>query len=94
MKKYKANIINFKELRENAEVYIREVDKGESFLVMRRSTPIFKITPVDKWGDEGNWETLVDFTKIKKGGVPIEDVRKALHKLNGSHSKIPKASRH
>ncbi len=93
MKKYKISpIVGLKELRENAEVYIREIEKGRSFLVMRRSKPIFKITPVDEWGDEGNWETIIDFTKIKKGGVPIEDVLKALHKINGSHSKIPKAS--
>lgn len=91
MRKYKINpIIGLKELRENAEVYIREVENGKSFIVMRRSTPIFKIIPVDEWGDEGNWETLVDFTKIKKGGVPIEDVVKALQKLNGSNSKISK----
>lgn len=93
MKKYKTNIINFKELRENAEVYIRAVENGESFLVMRRSTPIFKITPVDEWGDEGQWETVLDFTKIKKGGVPIEDVIKMLRKTNGSRSKISKQAR-
>jgi antitoxin (DNA-binding transcriptional repressor) of toxin-antitoxin stability system len=50
MRKYKTNIIGFKELRENAEVYIREIEKGRSFLVIRRSKPIFKITPVDEWG--------------------------------------------
>lgn len=93
MKKYKANIINFKELRENAEVYIREVDKGESFIVMRRSTPIFKITPVDKWGDEGTWTTVMDFTKIRKGGVPAEEVLKMIRKANGPVSKVPKSSR-
>ena len=31
------------------------------FTVVRRSKPIFNITPVDEWGDEGKWETLVDF---------------------------------
>jgi prevent-host-death family protein len=92
MKKYKINpIVGLKELRENAEVYIREVENGRSFLVMRRSKPIFKIVPVDEWGDEGNWETLIDFTKIKKGGVPIEDVLKVLRKINGSTSKVSKA---
>ncbi len=28
--------------------------------------------------DERGWETMIDFTKIKKGGVPAEDVLKAL----------------
>jgi hypothetical protein len=44
-------------------------------------------------GDEGTWEKVIDFTKIKKGGVPIQDVIKALRKINGSNSKISKASR-
>lgn len=93
MKKYKANIINFKELRENAEVYIREVDKGESFIVMRRSTPIFKITPVDKWGDEGTWETLIDFTKFRKGGIRADELLKLLRESDGRNKKVSKSPR-
>ncbi len=90
MKRYKTNIINFKELRENAEVYIREVEKGRSFLVMRRSTPIFKITPVDEWGDEGNWTTVMDFTKTKRGSIPVEELIKMIQKSNGRKSKVSK----
>ena len=33
---------------------------------MRKSKPVFKLTPLDVWGDEGVWEKVVDFTKIKK----------------------------
>ena len=39
---------------------------------MRRSKPVFKIGPLSE--EQENWETVVDFTKIKKGGVPISDV--------------------
>ena len=76
-------IIGLKELRENTESYIAQVKKGKSFLVVRRSKPVFKLSPpVDEWGDEGTWETVVDFTKIKKSGVPIEDVIASLKRLN------------
>ncbi len=90
MKKY---IINFKELRENAEVYIREVEKGKSFLVMRRSQPIFKITPVDEWGDGGEWTTVLDFSKEKRGGIPAKKLLKIIQKIHEKESKISEKSR-
>ena len=78
-----ANVIGLKELRENAGNYIAQINKGKSFIVVRRSKPVFKMMPVvDEWDDEGNWETIVDFTKIKKGGVSAERVLKHLRKLN------------
>ena len=76
------NIIGLKELRENTERYISHVKKGRSFLVVRRSKPIFRVSPVDEWGDEGVWETVVDFTKINKRGVPIDDVIASLKRLH------------
>jgi Arc/MetJ-type ribon-helix-helix transcriptional regulator len=36
---------------------------------------------VDEWGDEGEWETIVNFQEIDSEGVPAEDVLKALEKL-------------
>jgi prevent-host-death family protein len=64
--------IGLKELRENVEKYAERVKKGESLIVMRRSTPLFKISPVENNNEE--WEEVVDFTKIKKGGVDIKDI--------------------
>ena len=64
--------VGLKELRENMEKYSRRVKKGESLIVMRRSTPLFKISPVEDETDE--WEEVVDFTKIKRGGVDIKDL--------------------
>ncbi len=66
------NIIGLKELRENVEAYVSQVGKGKSFIVVRRSRPVFKIAPV---GDESElWESVVDFTKIRKGGVPLPEL--------------------
>ena len=79
----KKNIIGLKELRENTAAYIREVGRGRSFVIMQRSKPIFSINPVDAWGDDGTWETAVDFSEMNS--FPrLEDVLKSLKKLNGS----------
>ena len=58
-------IVGLKELRENTEQYIAAAQRGHSFTVVRRSHPIFKVVPVDKWGDEGQWETILDLTRGK-----------------------------
>jgi len=82
------NIIGLKELRENTNNYIAQINKGKSFVVVRRSKPVFKMMPVDEWGDEGNWETIVDFTKVKKGGVPIDEVLKSFERIREQDRKI------
>jgi len=64
--------IGLKELRENMEKYVKRVKKGEDLIVMRRSTPLFKISSVED--SEENWEEVIDFTKVKKGGVDIKDI--------------------
>ncbi len=65
------NIVGLKELRENMDTYASRVGSGESFLVVRKSKPLFSINPVEI---EDMWETIVDFSKIRKGGVRIEDI--------------------
>ena len=65
------NIIGLKELRVNMSKYIKKVAKGSSFIVFKKTKPLFKICPIIK--DE-KWEEVIDFTKIKKGGVDIDDV--------------------
>jgi len=77
MKKYKI-IIGLKELRENTETYISAVKRGKSFVVVRKSKPLFEISPITDRDDESLWEDFVDFTKIKKGGVPLPEVLKRL----------------
>ena len=65
-------IIGLKDLRENTDTYLAQIKKGHSFLVMRRSEPVFKMSPVDE--DEELWERVIDFTKIKKGGVALDQI--------------------
>ena len=71
-----SNLIGLKELREHADTYIAAVRRGKSFIVVRRSRPIFKISPPDDMTD--SWEEIVDFTKIKKGGITLRDLHPRL----------------
>ena len=68
--------IGFKDLRENAEKYIAAVRRGKRFLVMRKSEQLFAITSPDDTEDV--WETIIDFTKIKRGGIKLDDILKRL----------------
>jgi Arc/MetJ-type ribon-helix-helix transcriptional regulator len=36
---------------------------------------------VDEWGEDGNWETVVDFREINPNGVPMKEVLAALKRL-------------
>jgi prevent-host-death family protein len=86
-----SKIIGVKELREHLETYIEAVGKGHSFTVVRRSKPVFQIAPVvtDEWGDEGTWETVADFSKVKGGGIPMIEFADLLKKSlkHGSEGK-------
>ena len=68
-------IIGLKDLRQNINKYYSAVQKGDSFIIARKSKPLFQIVPLD---DEGVWEVVADFTKFKKGGVTIDELLKAL----------------
>lgn len=77
-----ANIIGLRELRENVAEYAKAVAKGKSFVVVKQSKPLFKISPVD---EDESWEQVIDFTKIKKGGVSVENIIAAIQ--NGQNTK-------
>ncbi|MCK5460152.1 hypothetical protein KAI52_03490 [Candidatus Parcubacteria bacterium] len=64
------NFVGLKELRQNMAIYSRKVAQGESFIVFKQSKPLFKISPLN---DE-YWEEIIDFTKIKKGGIKIDEI--------------------
>lgn len=66
-------IIGLRDLRENTEDFISKIKKGWSFLVLRKSKPVFKIVNAEK-GSDGEWEEVLDFTKIKKGGVKMSEL--------------------
>ena len=79
-------MVGLKELRENMETYIERVNKGESITVFRRTTPLFRITPVN--AEEEGWETVVDFTKETGRGVPVEQLLASMKRMHGQKSKI------
>jgi len=69
------SLIGLKDLRLNMDKYATEVKAGKSFIVLKQSKPLFKLTPVDR--DE-DWEEVINFAKIKKGGVNINELLAAL----------------
>lgn len=71
------NVIGLKEFRENLGEYEKLVQAGRSFVVMKRSRPIFTVSPVD----EDGWETVIDFTKFRRGGIPAGELIKILEDL-------------
>lgn len=71
--------VGLRALRENMDKYVERLSKGESFLVLRKSTPVFKVEPVDEWGDEGHWETL-DLRDENGEGMPMEEFSAMLKK--------------
>lgn len=75
----KNTIVGLKELRQNIENYIAQVKKGKSFIVVKKSRPVFKIVPPET---EEQWETVVDFTAINEDGLPAKEILKVLRKLN------------
>ncbi len=72
------DVIGVKELRLNLNQFIDAVEKGRSFTVVRRSKPVFKITPLNK---EEEWETVIDFRQSKNGSISGEELLKHLRNV-------------
>jgi prevent-host-death family protein len=70
-----SSTVSLKQLREEFPKYIDAVEKGQTFTVLKRSKPIFQIGPV---ADDGQWQTIADFTAIQAQGVPADDILKQL----------------
>ena len=75
------NIIGLKQLRENTDNYIAEVKRGKSFMVVRKSKPVFMLVPPEE--HESQWETVIDFTKFYRDGIPARLLLKKLRALHG-----------
>jgi hypothetical protein len=95
-------IIGLKEFKKNPDVYAKKAKAGHSFIVVKQSKPMFRISSpifpdllvpeadLDEVDGKG-WKTVLDFTKIKKGGVPFEEVIQASKFLdNEQNAKIVK----
>ena len=70
------HIINLKELRQHVAKYAKHVGHGHSFIVTKRSHPLFRLMPI---AEEG-LETVVDFTKFCKNGISVQELIKRLKK--------------
>lgn len=68
-------IIGLKELRQNATDIAKRAEQGEVFVVVKRSKPIFKLSPIEE-KTSANQE-LKDWTK-----EAINKYRPALEALN------------
>ena len=71
------NLITLKEFRQDVSKFAERVAKGETLIVTKRSRPLFRVGPVEEEG----WETVIDFTKFRKGGMPVDEVIKALESI-------------
>lgn len=76
-------IVALKDFRLNTQSYINKVAKGESFVVVKRSRPAFRMEPI-----EDQWETVADFTTINPNGVPAEDVIRVIDELADTRSNV------
>jgi antitoxin (DNA-binding transcriptional repressor) of toxin-antitoxin stability system len=63
-------ILGLKEFRNDVDTLIKHVNHGHTFVVLKRGKPVFEISPVGP----NVWEEIIDFTKIKKGGVNIKEL--------------------
>ena len=79
MKNSNHSLVGLKALRENIETYIKAVEKGKSFIVVRKSKPVFKISSPQ---EDEVWESVADFTAIKRNGISASAILKTLRKLN------------
>ncbi|MDO8649862.1 MAG: type II toxin-antitoxin system prevent-host-death family antitoxin [Candidatus Berkelbacteria bacterium] len=81
-------IIGVKELRENIDKYAAQVKAGRSITVVKRSEPLFRLTPVDD-DDDANWETMIDFRKFPgyENGIPVDDLITRIEKINADEDK-------
>jgi len=73
------NTVGIKEFQQHASRFSKRVQKGETIIVYSRSKPVMKVSPVD---EDAGWETVVDFTKLRKGGIPAKELLDRLRSID------------
>jgi predicted RNase H-like HicB family nuclease/antitoxin (DNA-binding transcriptional repressor) of toxin-antitoxin stability system len=71
------NLVGLKDLRLNMEKYAQKVKAGQSFVVIKKNKPLFRLSSIN---ENEKWEEVIDFTKIKKSGVNIDELLAHLSK--------------
>lgn len=78
--------IGLKELRINTKKYVDIIRKGGHVVVMRRTRPLFIMIPC--YDEKTEWKIVTDFTKIKRGGILLEDVLQEYAEKSDEPTKI------
>ena len=66
--------IGLKAFMKNVNAVVRKIKLGDDFIVMRKSEPLFKVSSLVN----DQWEEVIDFSKIQRGGVDIDYLSKRL----------------
>jgi antitoxin (DNA-binding transcriptional repressor) of toxin-antitoxin stability system len=84
-----SKIIGLKDFRINADSYINQIKAGKSFVVVKRSRPVFQISPVIDEYDDGAWSEVIDFTKLnaKKTGINAKKLIEILKQISNEPNK-------
>ena len=61
--------VGLREFRTGMDKYVKRAAK-EEVVIYKHSKPLFRLAT---FNDEP-WEEVVDFTKVRKGGVLVEDL--------------------
>ena len=61
--------VGIREFRTGMDKYVKRASK-EEVVVYKHSKPLFRLATLD----EEPWEEVIDFTKIRTGGISIEDL--------------------
>lgn len=61
--------VGLKEFRQDVEKYAKKAMESE-VVVFKRSRPLFRVAPLY----EEPWEEVIDFTKMRKGGIDLDEL--------------------
>lgn len=77
----KQNLVGLRELRVNLDKYVKGVARGSSYTILRRSKPLFRISPIETENETG-WDTIFDADRDNQGkGIPGGEVLRILRKI-------------
>ena len=73
----KTNLSQFLNILNDSSVphYLVGQEEIDSFIVVKRSRPVFRIEPVEE-----KWETIADFSSLPGGGISAKKLLAALRK--------------
>lgn len=61
--------VGLREFRKGMDKYVKKASR-EEVVIYRHSKPLFRLATFN----EEPWEEVIDFTKMRKGGIPIEEL--------------------